>query len=204
MAYAIGAARDARANARGSRRKWGQGAERSRGDHEVGAAGELVVAATEFYPPFAKVDLERTDDGIGGFGGFEWVPAPSGPGPDVGHWHVRASRRRHGDLIVHPGEVGPFALAVVAYGRYPFEFRIVGFADAEACAVPTFWRDGTKDRPAYFVPQRALVPWSDRPGSPQRYRVTPGLVDHRNRLKPGPPLEGAALLAVLATDRRLW
>jgi hypothetical protein len=143
-AYDVGARQRAGAVRRRARTKWGQAQSRAHADHLLGCAGELAVACAL---------------------GIPWEPPdrPDRGAADVGPWHVRTTRRRPPDLIVHPGERGPYVLVTRAYPRYERELRIVGWVDLDDDPDPWFWRDPTgTDRPAYFLPARALVPWSDR------------------------------------------
>lgn len=140
-AHREGHRRDEGAKRRGSRRKAAQRGDRSRADNALGAAGELAVAVA--------------------LGLLPWTVAPVGPGPDVGRWHVRTRARADWDLLVRPGERGPFVHVVQAYPRWPRELRIVGTVDVEAEPADVFLRTFDDRPPAYFIPGRALVPWRD-------------------------------------------
>lgn len=107
--------------------------------HIEGACAELAVAkATRSYwePVWADLDDQRDD---------------------VGGWHVRSTPRRNGSLIVHPPDPddGRFVLVTGAAPR----FRIAGWIVGREAKRLEFWRTDT-GRPAFFVPQSALQPFS--------------------------------------------
>lgn len=109
------------------------------GIHIEGACAELAVAkATGSYwePVWSQTDDQRDD---------------------VEGWQVRSTARDNGALILHPTDPDD-ARFVLLVGLAP-RYRIAGWIDGAAGKRQEFWRTDT-GRPAFFVPQSALQPFS--------------------------------------------
>lgn len=90
--------------------------------------------------------------------GLYWQPVASNPAElpgDVGRYQVRHTHRPNGRLIVHPADPNE-AVFVLVIGRLP-EYRVVGGLTGRQCKREEWWVRGD-GRPAFFVPQEALVP----------------------------------------------
>lgn len=109
----------------------------------VGAWGEAVIAkATGTY---WLGDLGHPDAGAA----------------DVGPFHVRTTTHPDGCLILHDSDAKPDPFVLVIANRPP-QFRIAGWCLGADGQQATWWRTDT-GRPAYFVPQSALLPFSEVP-----------------------------------------
>lgn len=73
---------------------------------------------------------------------------------DVGRVQIRSTPRANGCLLLHPDDPDS-AMFVLAIGRTP-TFEFIGWGNAGDLKRPEYWREDT-GRPAFFVPQSALV-----------------------------------------------
>jgi hypothetical protein len=87
-----------------------------------------------------------------------YAPGPDPDDADVAGWQVRWTRRPDGNLIVHPTDHLPCVLVTGVMPKY----TIVGWIDADDAKREEWWGDKGTGRPAFWVPQAALVPF-DRP-----------------------------------------
>jgi hypothetical protein len=154
-AMAVGERQRSGAVRDGRRHRAGLRADRGMREHQLGCCGELVVALAEGVP---------------------WQPrfVPDRGLPDVGPWHVRTRARDDWDLPVRPDDDpdGWYLLVVFYPGQGPINrhvtpspltYRIVGYGRGADCQVDAFLHAYDEHRPpSYFVPQRALRPWTDR------------------------------------------
>ena len=103
-----------------------------------GACGELAVAKGigKFWSP--TVGTFHTEPDIQ---------------PDI---EVRHTDRADGSLIVRPND-NPDRWYFLVTGTAP-EFQIVGYIKGSAARQPAWERDPGGHRPAWFVPQTALIP----------------------------------------------
>lgn len=117
----------------------------SLGDELSGACGEFVVAKYLGIPWPDSVDIYA-------FGRHPDLP------PD---WQVRTRARADADLVIRPKD-DPGQRFVLVTGAGP-EFRIRGCIRGRAGMRIDYYADrGNYGRPAYWVPQRALVPMEGR------------------------------------------
>ena len=86
--------------------------------------------------------------------GIYWAGKGKLREPDVGIVDVRTSRKHNGDLILHKEDPDDrvFWKVTGENGRYV----IRGWILASDGKKDEYWRDGTKGRPAYFVPHDFL------------------------------------------------
>jgi len=87
---------------------------------------------------------------------------------DVGGWQVRSTWRTTGRLIIHPEDTDA-AVFVLVVGQAPY-YRIAGWIRGLDAKRDEWWKEGD-GRPAYFVPQRDLIPWEERPEGPVDARI---------------------------------
>lgn len=113
-----------------------------------GALGELAVAKAlgVFWEP--NVGGNDKNDG------------------DVAGWHVRATARPAGSLIIHNRDPDD-ALFVLVTGEPPC-LHIRGWLYGHEAKQTHYWRNAASNgaplpRPAYFVPADDLMPWDSRP-----------------------------------------
>jgi hypothetical protein len=105
--------------------------------HVIGAWGEAVIAkATGIY---WAGDLGAPDRGA----------------PDVGRFHVRATLRPDGRLILHPDDHDDAPYVLVVPQRLP-RFCIVGWCYGRDGKQAAYW-ENSNGRPAFFVPWSALT-----------------------------------------------
>lgn len=78
---------------------------------------------------------------------------------DVGTWQVRTRSRSDYQLILHPNDPDDrrFVLVRGSCGKYD----VVGWIQARDGKRKEFWSDPAKGRPAFFVPDSALVKFED-------------------------------------------
>ena len=74
---------------------------------------------------------------------------------DVGHYQVRTTPNDWGHLLLHPKDEDAEVFILILSHGSP-EFILKGWLLGKEGKVDEFWRDGTKGRPAFFVPQEAL------------------------------------------------
>ena len=80
---------------------------------------------------------------------------------DVTGWHVRSTALPHGSLILHEDDPDD-ARFVLVVGQIP-SLRIAGWIIARDGKTDAYWRgDPGVRRAAWFVPQPALIPWTER------------------------------------------
>lgn len=72
---------------------------------------------------------------------------------DAGRYQVRHTKRIDGSLILHDKDKSE-AVFVLVVGQYP-NYQICGWIDGETGKQQRYWRNC--ERPAYFVPQDALL-----------------------------------------------
>lgn len=80
---------------------------------------------------------------------------------DVGKVQVRSSFRENGSLIVRPHDKDE-DIFVLLTGRAP-KFRLIGWIRGNEAKRQEWVRAPNEVRPAYFVPQSALRPFSGKP-----------------------------------------
>jgi hypothetical protein len=102
-----------------------------------GAAGEMAVAKWLgiFY-----------DGAIGNF-----------RAKDAAEYQVRTNPNDWGDLILHPKDADDDLFILVLSHASP-TFQLRGWLQGKEGKQQKWWRDGTKNRPAFFVPQAELHP----------------------------------------------
>jgi hypothetical protein len=134
-------------------RRYQQAVEEARADtlgqdsltnHVLGAAGECAFAR------FLGIEWDRS------VGTFKTRP-------DVGGFEVRTARGLTSHLIIRPNDIAERKNALVCYERGTYLFVIVGWMRAADAQQPQWWR--TAPPPAWWVPQSALHPFTDRPGA---------------------------------------
>lgn len=113
------------------------------GVHIEGAGGELAVA--KLVGAYWNACVRNPDE----------LPG------DVGNYEVRTPSRPNSRLIVHPQDPDdrPFVLVTGTMPNYTIHGYILG-SDAKQ---QQWWEDPVGGRPAYFVPQSALLPMSQEP-----------------------------------------
>ena len=77
---------------------------------------------------------------------------------DVGDIEVRTAAKHNYRLILHPTD-NDSARWILVTGRAP-DFRVQGWILGEDAKIKKYWEDPKGGRPAYFVPQSALLPMS--------------------------------------------
>lgn len=75
---------------------------------------------------------------------------------DVGPIQVRTRANHKWDLLLHPGDPNDAAFVLVT-GRAP-DYRLAGWLIGAEGKRKEYWQDPAGGRPAYFVPQAALMP----------------------------------------------
>lgn len=139
LAAIAGCQRNVQGMARGRPLAFGADPEAAWSIHIEGACAELAVAkATNSYwePVWAQTDDQRDD---------------------IEGWQVRSTPRRSGCLLIHQTDPDE-ARFVLVVGTAP-TFRIAGWIVGREAKRLEFWRTDT-GRPAFFVPQSALQPFS--------------------------------------------
>ncbi len=130
---------------KGARKAGQYGADNARVGWQIncdGACGELVLA---------KYRNVYWDGSLGNFGAA-----------DVGRIQVRTNPNEWGDLILHPKDANDDIFVLVLSHDAPM-FHLRGWIKAGEGKHDKWWRDGTKNRPAFFVPQDALIGMSSLP-----------------------------------------
>lgn len=87
--------------------------------------------------------------------GLYWPGKGKLRAPDVGEVDVRTTSRDNGRLILHPSDPDDrvFYLLTGVNGRY----QVRGWIAGKDGKREEFWKDPAGGRPAFFVPQSALV-----------------------------------------------
>lgn len=148
---AVGCERNISSLERGAKHRWNcpQDTDFWRQDIE-GACGELAAAKALGVPWCGEFIREYDIGGVDACG--EWHP----------YYQVRTNTSRtHDDLILHPEDKDADVFIAVG-GRAPhFELRgfILGATGKQEC----WWREGQKDRFAYFYPRERFLPMADLP-----------------------------------------
>ena len=81
---------------------------------------------------------------------------------DVDELEVRTNPNDWGDLILHPSDPDDSVFILVLSHDTPW-FQLCGWMYGRDGKKDEYWREGTKGRPAFFVPQSTLRPMEDLP-----------------------------------------
>lgn len=76
---------------------------------------------------------------------------------DAGDYQARATSHKLGHLLLHPPDAAEDRFVLVLTHAAPV-FTLFGWISGKEGKLQKYWREGEKDRPAFFVPQSVLQP----------------------------------------------
>lgn len=80
-----------------------------------------------------------------------------------GRYQARTTPYDWGDMILHPDDADDDVFILVLSHNAP-AYYLKGWVYGREGKLEKYWRDGEKNRPAFFVPQGMLEPMSTLPG----------------------------------------
>ena len=124
---------------------WGYDESKSVATHLEGTVSELAVSIVTGLPWHAFLEV---------------LTVAGRKPPDVGEdIQVRSTHYKAGCLIAHPTDADDDRFVLVVVDSDSRHMHIVGWLPGRDCKKQIYWQDKSgKNRPAYFVPQKALRP----------------------------------------------